>query len=583
MSITSQSEWMVDQRQAQVMGPNAQFSVIQTSIGSSVLFSIGSDNHFYASREVQTTGTGWTEVDLGQNLPIQSAIVKAFVVAQDSATLAFNIALVVTVGAADQLFLSLGNANTDDAWSSGVQWMSVPFDDGSAAVNAASLTIDGVYMMALPSPGSPAGSLTCFVDILQSPKGTDPLNLLARYYIEPAQTPCWNKHLLPIDLGSGNISCCLGRRTKDRIGGIYTFGKITAETELLFVPAYNVFEQSAVPSPARLLLPENATAIASSLSASGTSNLFVSASQGIFYSPPDGQNDQSQSTQIIPSPLVCSASHLTVETAGGITTLYGQTSQGNLFYTTCQAGSEASPTAWSTPMPLASQIEAYSFFVNRTAGNNTLFTYTTGNNISRLVQDPVTAVWASRNILLPSTDITDIVTLQAFTTRIICQDSQGVPLANSSVILKSTSPVGVYVNDLYHTLSPETGFAALTDLSGALTIVQPTQDMNAICYTAALVGQQGAPTNIDPGVTVKGRLSAIQPGSDLQNAQVMQKDGTTRPLINSSVSQSDLDTGATAIQHLVQISNSLPSNGAPILNTAPAASPAQQSMYQNCP
>lgn len=143
---------------------------------------------------------------------------------------------------------------------------------------------------------------------------------------------------------------------------------------------------------------------------------------------------------------------------------------------------------------------------------------------------PSHGCWASRNILLPSTDITDIVTLQAFTTRIICQDSQGVPPANSCVILKSTSPVGVYVNDLYHTLSPETGFTAVTDLSGTLTIVQPTQDMNAICYTAALVGQQGAPTNIDPSVTVKGRLAAFQSGSDLQNAQVMQKDGTTRPL-----------------------------------------------------
>jgi hypothetical protein len=562
MQITSQSEWMLDQKHAEVMGPGKAFSVIQTSTGTSVFFSIGSDSRLYATREVTSGSTGWTRIDLSATLPTSSATVKTFVVAQNPKTLYFDLALVATTNGSDHLYLSLGNANTDDAWSQqGLKWSAIPFDDAHTKRDPDSIEIDGVYMMVLPAPGKPTGALTCFVDILRGPKSTNSLRLLDRYYITPGASSQWQKHTLAIDLSSGSVSSCLGRRVKDRVGGIYTLGMIGSKVELLFSPAYNVWDVNTPPSPGRLALPENATAVTSSLDASGYSHLFVSGRGGIHYFPPDKQLDGAKGSIIIPTALVSGASHITAETAGGITAIYGQSPQGDLFYTSCKAGSEASPDAWSYPMPIVSDIENYAFFVNKKAGNNTVFAHVKERNIKQIIQDPTTGDWASRAILLPSTDVDNIFSFSSFTTRITCQDETGASLANAEVSLKGASPVGVYINGSYRILGPGSDIKASSDASGAITIVQPTQDMAAVCYQVAPAADMSTYQDVDPGSRIKDRLSAIQSGNQLQEAKVTQADGTVHSLIPSDVSKDDCEAAVTAIKQLMQVSNSLPKTG----------------------
>lgn len=574
MQLKAQSEWMLDQKQAQVMGPGKAFQVMQTVEGTSVFFSISTDNRLYATREVPTgfPGTGWSRIDLcagilGPQEP-RPPTIKSFALGQNPDSLAFDLAVVISIPgkSGDKLYISTGNANTDDAWSRsnsrlGVQWKAVPFDAINSTVDPDKLEIDGVYLMTLPSASSAAGSLTCFVDTLRGTPATNTLRLLDRYYITVGARRAWNKHTLPIDLQADSISSSLGRRFKDRVGGIYTFGDINGRLELIYAPAYDYWNEDNPPSPVRFGLPEQATSMTTCPNSNGNSHLFVSGKQGIFHWAPDQQKDGSTGTRIITTTLVAEAKHLSSETLGNVTALYGISPQGDLFYTTCKVGSEGSAHAWSLPIPLISGVEEYSFFLNKKTEKTTAFAHTTGQHVTQLTQDPVTHDWSSRSILLPSTDVDDVVDLSAFTTRVTVQNDAGGPGAGVDVLFSATSPVAVYINDSYRILRPSLNIKATADSAGTITIVQPTQDMSAVCYKASLASNPSNSLDIDPASKVKSRIASISSGKDLKTATVTRSDGTTSPLLSSDVSEEDCNAAASAIQQLVKVAATLPQDG----------------------
>ncbi len=290
MKISFQSELMKNQKHAVVMAPDRAFEVLQSSDGDALFFSIGSDSAFYLTREVTDSSTGWNRLDLSSALASQhggaTVAAKAFSVAQNAKTLGVDLALVVTVSGQDHLYLSLGNANTDASWGNGVSWTAVPFDAGTTAPNP--LTIADVFIMNIPA-GAGGAVENIFADVVRTPG--DPLNLLDRYYITPSASRKWNLHKLAADLAAGSISSCLGQRTGDPIPGIYTFGTINGQPELIFTPQYNYFRPTAAPSPARLTVPAGASAVASALNASGASNLFVAAAGGLYVFTPANQKD----------------------------------------------------------------------------------------------------------------------------------------------------------------------------------------------------------------------------------------------------------------------------------------------------
>jgi len=237
MKISFESELMKNQKHAVVMAPDRAFEVVQSADGDAVFFSVGTDGAFYLTREVTGTATGWTRVDLSSSLAAghggTAVTAKMFSVAQNAATLGVDLALVITAAGQDYLYLALGHANTDQAWSAGVAWTPVPFDAGTAPNP---LTIADVLVMNLPAAGGGAVE-NIFVDIIRKPG--DPLKLLDRYYISPGGSPKWNLQKLAADLAAGSISSCLGQRTGDPVPGIYTFGSIGGTQELIFTPQYN--------------------------------------------------------------------------------------------------------------------------------------------------------------------------------------------------------------------------------------------------------------------------------------------------------------------------------------------------------
>ncbi|KAK1671620.1 hypothetical protein BDP55DRAFT_635690 [Colletotrichum godetiae] len=351
------------------------------------------------------------------------------------------------------------------------EWSAIPFDANGRSSSRDALGIDSVYLMTLPTSGAPAGSLTCFVDVLRPQPNT--LRLLDRCYITPQSKRAWNKHTLPIDLTSETIQSSLSRRFKDRVGGIYTFGQINGRLELIYAPAFDFWNSKNPPAPARLVVPDNATSIATAINTAGDSHLLF-----------QHQKDGSSGTRIVTTDLVAQVTQLTAEFINGTTALK--------------------------------------------AGNNTLFTHVTGQQMAQITQDPVTRDWASGSIPLPATDVNDILEISSFTTRLSVLDDSGAAVAKTDILLTATSP-----------------------------------DMSAISYKATISNQAAVLLNIDPAEKVKSRIAAIQSGNDLKNAAITRTDGTTSSLIPLDVSQSDCDAAATAIQQLVKVASTLPSDGSP--------------------
>lgn len=577
MKITAETELMKNQKHADVMAPDMAFEVIQTPEGDALFFSIGTDHVFYITREIRETQTGWSRVDLSSPLSRQhgnaAVTAKSFSISQNAQTMQFDAALIITVAGADFLYLSLNHPNTADAWANGVTWTAIPFD--AANVTAPNpLTIADVYLMNIPSTDGSSPVQNCFVDIMRTPG--DPLALLDRYYIAPGSTPQWTKHTLAIDLKAGSISSCLGNRSNDYVPGIYTFGTIDTTQELLYAPQYNFFRPAVAPLASRLTLPAGATTIASALNSNGDTNLFVAGTGGIYVFTPDNQGDGSNPILAVPSStlaqinILAGVSELSASTTGSRTVLWALNAQGTLVHVYCPSGQEATASAWSSPVPLCSGVEIFAFYLNMTASNNVLFAHLSGTQLLQLTQDPLTGAWAQRSILLPATAINDMVEYNSFTTHISLFSDNGLPVTNTPVTLTSTSPVTVYVNNVYHVLTPTVPINATSDFSGSVTVVQESQSLTtAVCFEITVTGPPSVTAQVDPMVKASQILAAIQQGSDLRSVQIKDATGVVQPLVPSTVPSAASDAAAQSIANLWKVKATLPADGS-VKSAAPA-------------
>ena len=595
MKITAESELMKNQKHADVMAPDVAFEVLQTPEGDALFFSIGTDHVFYVTREVTGSQTGWTKIDLSSvvsashgGAPVSA---KSFALAQNAQTMAFDLALVITVADIDYLYLSLNHSNAASAWANGVLWTAIPFD--AASIKAPNpLTIADVYLMNIPSTDGadqPAAQ-NCFVDILREPGNN--LELLDRYYIQLSSAPHWIRHTLAADLKAGSITSCLGNRTNDRVPGIYTFGVIGKTQELIYAPQYNYFSPTTAPNTARLNLPPQAASIASASNSEGITNLFVAAENGLYLFTPDNQYDQAKPVLVVPATtgstnnIFAGVTLLAASTVGSRSVIWGLNAQGSLFHIYCPVGSEKTASAWSSPILLCSGVERFAFYLNTKASNNVLFAHLSGQQLVQLIQDPVTSHWNQHNILLPPTSIDKMIEYNSFTTHIKISDDNGAAAANTAVTLTSTSPVTVYVNDVYHVLTPTVPIDATADVAGTITVIQETQSLSAVSFQVIIQGSPAIVALVDPLSKAIQKLSDIKTGDDLSKVQITTPSGTQQSLIPTSVSSGERTSAARSIVQLLQVKATLPLDGsvkAPSSVTTTAVSRLQPALQTTQP
>jgi hypothetical protein len=138
-------------------------------------------------------------------------------------------------------------------------------------------------------------------------------------------------------------------------------------------------------------------------------------------------------------------------------------------------------------------------------------------------------------------------------------DDHNVGACKAAVAITSSSPVSVYLNDVYHVLLPDVPVNVTTDVTGVLTMVQATRALSAACYHLQV---QSVSAHINPMSKLQSTLSSVKSGDDLANVKVPNANGTRKPLVPSDVTSDQRNAVAQSLQQLVQVAGTMPQNGA---------------------
>lgn len=557
IKINASSELMENNKQADIMSPQKKFQALQTKEGHSLFFSIGTDDVFYLTREIPGSESGWEKTNLSAVLsPLNGGIdivVKTFQVIQNIATNTIDIILIIKGETQDYIYTSLNILNENATWSSNLKWSLQAYDDKSIPED--SVEISTVYL-------TESNNIKYIVvDILKDTN--DANNFVNRYYLDPSKKitgQVWNEHDLSANLNANTITSCLGKKSNQLVDGIYTMGEIRSKKVLIYTPLYNAFNPAIAANPTKLTLPEGASAMSSVHNNANGTGLFISGTKTLHYFAYNKQEDGDSGQVILQNDLFLNVTELNVNTDDTHIVVWGLNQQGQVFYTKCILGSETEASAWSTPMPILTETTQITSYLNIQKSNNVIFAFTNGTNLVKLIQNPTTSIWDERNIVLPSTDINNVLSFKTYTTHIQVSKEDNLVADNQTVNIIATSPVSVYINNKFTILSPSIPYNVITDATGTITILQETQEISCVSYKVG-VSDSSDVIDINPMVKIMKTMEGIKSGDDLGNVTITNADGTTQKLISNDISKGEKEATAMALQQFIDISKNLPQDG----------------------
>jgi hypothetical protein len=569
-TVTTSSELMENYIQADILVPQDTFIALQTSAGASLLFSVGTGNILNLTMEVPGQPNGWQLVDLSsaqakQDFP-GGATCRTFGAAQAvnlqaGKSTQIHLAMVLNDGTNDHLYVSLNNSDSDLSWTSHPVWTPCPYnalDANNKIIPAPSpLQITGVFL----SEATDAEYIVA--DIIRNP--TEPVGVISRFYLDVSTPtdPMWKPHDVSGDIQSAGYASCLGRAA-DAYGvdGIYTKGAIATAAQLLYIPVFNAFNPSMPAPSSRLNLSGGlvADAIAACRNADNTSDLYVASQGGLYYFASSNQKDGAVGELILKTALLTGVRDLYAYAADGNVTVWGLNGSDQVFYVTCPQGSITTSNAWSVPLAIMTGVDAVSPYIDRAYSANTFFAHGP-NGLIKAVKTPGTGLWTQRNITLAPSDVRQAATtISSYTTHIKVTDDNGTPAANVPVSVTASNVISVYVNHLYYVAGP-TPIQLTTDTFGTVTIVETTQSLAGTRFNA-VVDRQNVP-EINPMDAAFQRNSKYDSVSSLQNAQIVNRDGTTRPFIPTGTPPDDFKKVAYSNQCLAKAYSGLSGSPAP--------------------
>jgi len=553
--ITYSSELMVNFRKATIVAPQQQFQALQTQDGYALLFSIGSDNAFYVTQQSPGHATGWQQVDLSAAL---SAIhgdgkvrAKTFAVSQNLASKKFSIALAVTAGGKDYLYLSVNNITTaGNATPLAVTWTAVPYDDPDHP--GMSPLIEQLYIAQAKKEEF------IVVDISRSTFGKGASDLLERYYIDQqkADNRAWKNLVMGGDVEGGNIqtgvSSVMGRKAKDKVEGIYSLGNIGSSTQLVYAPLYNHRDPLAPPTISRFQMPAGATAIAVADTGDQGTDLFVAANGMLYYFAAAHQKDRAAGIKLLSNELFTNVTRLYASLSNGIYVVWGLNQANQVFYTSCRKEEIGKEGYWTVPMPILAGVTQVSPYLNTADTSNTFFAVT-GDKFKKAVQSPVTSLWEFQDITLEAPRNAKAENFSSYTTRIQLTDSEDQILPDTELTIRASSKSAVYINHLYYVLTPK-AITVKTDINGSITIVEAVEDLSGL---RLFVGQEGAAEiEINPMEKPFQKLASLDTADKLEAATIEHHDGTSRKLITNAT-RDEMDDIAAANVSLGKVYNSV--------------------------
>jgi hypothetical protein len=502
LQLSSASDLTQHAVQADILDADHQFDAVHGHAGGAMLFFIGSGDALCLAKEEPGRAHGWTRSDLsstliGRDFP-WGASCKRFCVTQGE-TGTIDLAMVLSDGSDDHLYLSLGNSDADTGWSDDPSWLACPFNPDFSA------TPDTLQIASiLISDASDRYEIV--VDIVANPGDAAPV--LRRFYLDlrTPGAPEWIAHAGGAGpLADGHISC-LGRAGHPSAAeGLYTLGTFQGKRRLQYAPLHGQDGEPAAPS-CRLRLPDERVpdAIAACRNPDNTSDLYVAAGDGLYYFAGGSQHD-GPAVELLRSKLFEAIVALRAVLAGDKVVLWALNAHGELFHVSCPHPHAGRAAAWSHPLCVLSGVTAVSPFFDRLHGALVVLART-GDGLLKSVKSPVTGLWNRRSIALPPSSLLQpALSTASYVTCIRINDMTGKPAGHAPVTLSASSVTSVYINGLYRIVGP-VPISVLADAAGALTIVEQVDGLAGARFQASAGGSSLSVNPMDDAFAAAARM-----------------------------------------------------------------------------
>ena len=549
--------------QGEIVAPQSKFEALQTDDGHSILFAINTDNVLCAVVEQSAeTSTGWTLTDLS-SAAIATAYpdgtVRTFDVGQSVVDGTIGIAMAVTSGGADHLFVSLFNPNTASTWSSPPTWTQYPFDDPNPDYKSLTVSVTGIWFSETVDKQQ-----YIIVDIVRDPQSA--VNHVLRFCIDPSNdSQHWQENDVSSDFEVDSYQSCMGRRNfkSDTVDGIYTRGLAGDSSQLMYTPVINVWGEGP-PLPTLFSLPAGvgASAITACRNTDLTSDLYVTGGSSVYWFASTNQQKDAVAQLLFTDNNLAGTSELYSMNHQGVITIWGRNSDDAVYYTTCPEDQVSNTKAWSPVVPIAAQIERACAYVNRLDGGNTIFTSGAGQ-LQRLVQgtDP-SQIWQTQELRLAQDPLLPSLSFKSYTTTLKVTDASNQPVQNSDISLSATTRTPFYLNGLYYVLGT-TAVTIQTDSAGLVTLIQDTQNISGTIITATLNGVQ---TVVNPMDTVFQKIAPLNTADKLQAASYPSQivaGGTQGPITSTPLVKTSGDAVGVVASNLGSLQKAYDSVNSP--------------------
>ncbi|KAJ6186636.1 hypothetical protein N7519_007937 [Penicillium mononematosum] len=571
LALTSTSDMMLNYVQGELVSPRSKFEALQAQDGHALVFAIDSYGILRAIQEQSgSTSTGWQLHDLSTSV-IETyfagktdAVVRTFDVGQSAIDGTISLAMAVSSDGTDNLFMSLLNSNGDTSWVESPRWTHVPFDAVTEWPDT--ITITGILFAEL-------SSLQYLIVDLDRLNNSAVKNIV-RYYIDPSkETGCfWVKHDVPVDIEGGHYQSCVGRVSNAWSDGVYTLGTAGDAPQLSTTLGRGLLLHADFPSQAHR--PPSAITTArngdKSSSLLATTDLYAISGSSLYYFAANAQRDGAIAVPLITNDFLSGTDTLLSMMSEGVTTIWGRNSSNEVYYVSCPNTELTKPGSWSTPVPILTSIERISAYINGIDGGNTIFASGNGR-LFVLTQATVTEakVWQAQDIKVAAPAKAAPLSFYSYTTNIQVTDTEkDVPAGKTTLSLAAEVRTPVYMNGLYYVLGPNPVKVA-TDAGGSLSVIQATQDLNAVTITATINGGSVG-TVINPMDKSFQKLTSLNSADALRDASFPTKttaggvleDTSSTPLVAPSTDDNDVKTIASHMTNLQTVYDKAPSKTA---------------------
>ncbi|TDL15920.1 hypothetical protein BD410DRAFT_795906 [Rickenella mellea] len=566
------TELMYQKISATPLNPAQRLQSLLDSSGNPILFSIGTDNLFYATYSTPQTSASSPLLKLTDasaqwnpilSMPtvkgLENATAQAFAAAQNPSDGSIYLVLAVTIDADtmngdSRVFVSppMPNDVTKSNWKTiGSSWVERPRPKSLSNVKVP------IAKANLGTPGANGQDIPLLVLSTKTVTGTD--HRFATHYlvdIDSSNTnveTLWTEYALPndaatiLDLAVGNHPIGDVPNSGFETRGTYALYKTAGgDTVLNFTTLLDTtFNQSfhfqlSVPA-------DTQTIYAVTNSDSGFTDVYVGGGSQLGFFAASNQLSGSTSTPIGNVPNVA---ELAVSYAGDSVSIWALDSNNSLWrLQSDKLPSESTPISWSSPLVIRKDIAQITPIYNKAQNVQELITVDAKTSQpSHLVRDPTTTIWTQN--LLPVASLDKLLTFPSYTTQIRINDAVGRGIPGQAAQLSADQFVSVVVNgEAYNVGNAPVGVSA--GPSGKITIVQPVTSIESPYFHISFPNGT-SPVTINPAAKVTDKLFAVKTKEDLMSA----KDSLGNPVF-SGASEDNLNTAASVIN---QLSAHQPSN-----------------------